>query len=57
MNDNLFRSGLVYETNPEGLILPYKLVGRTDLEVLEDRYRRLGKYSYGCIVRLGIRVN
>ncbi len=57
MNDNPFKSGLVYENDPEGLILPYKLVSRTDLEVLEDRYRKLGKYSYGCIVRLGIRVN
>lgn len=47
-------SGQQYINDPEGLILPYKLVGRTDLEVLTEKYNRLRKSSYGYIVRLGI---
>lgn len=44
----------VYINDPEGLIIPYKLCGRTDLETLTDKYNRLRKSFYGYIVRLGI---
>lgn len=51
---NPFTPGLTYENNPEGMIFPYKLVSRTDYEIMEDLYKRLNKSTYGYIVRLGL---
>lgn len=56
MPSNPFTPNLEYENDPEGLVLPYKLTSRTDLELIEDKYKKLVKSSYGYIVRLGIRV-
>jgi hypothetical protein len=36
----------------EGFIMPYKLYGKTDLEVMTRRYEGLSNKSYGYIVRL-----
>lgn len=54
MNFNPFQSGLVYENDIEGLVIPYKLQGKIDLEIMTQKYIRLRKTSYGYIVRLGI---
>lgn len=54
--DDRITPSLMYENDPEGIILPYKLVSRTDLELLEDKYKKLIKSSYRYIVRLGVRV-
>lgn len=43
-----------YVNDLEGLIIPYKLVGKIDKEVLTEKYNRLRKSTYGYIVRLGI---
>ncbi|PIG90815.1 hypothetical protein CSQ79_24520 [Gloeocapsopsis sp. IPPAS B-1203] len=47
-------SNQIYENDPDGFLMPYKLVGKTDLEVMKHKYMRLRKASYGYIVRLGI---
>ncbi|MBE9210231.1 hypothetical protein IQ244_27785 [Nostoc sp. LEGE 06077] len=31
--------------------MPYRIVGKTDLEVMRDKYQRLHNDSYGLIVR------
>lgn len=54
MISNSFDNIVIYENDPEGLIIPYRLVSRTDREVIEAKYMRLRKASYGYIVRLGI---
>lgn len=54
MITNPFSSNLFYENDPEGFIMPYKLQGRIDTEIMLDKYNRLKKTSYGYIVRLGI---
>lgn len=56
MNNNPFKPNIRYENDPEGLVIPYKWITKTDKEVLEDRYQKLTKGSYSYIVRLGIRV-
>lgn len=43
-----------YESDMEDFKLPYQLQSRTDREVMEDKYKKLNKVSYGYIVRLGI---
>jgi len=37
--------------NPEAFKMPYQLYGRTDLEVMTDKFNKLINNSYGCIVR------
>lgn len=54
MNYSPFESGLIYENDIEGLIIPYQLISRTDREVIEAKYMKLRKSSYSYIVRLGI---
>ncbi|AFZ31633.1 hypothetical protein Glo7428_3146 [Gloeocapsa sp. PCC 7428] len=52
--NNPFDRRQVYENDPDGFLMPYKLASKTDLEVMNEKYMRLRKASYGCIVRLGI---
>lgn len=54
MKNNHFADNVVYENDVEDLIIPYKLQGKTDLEVMTDKYMKLRKASHGCFVRLGI---
>lgn len=54
MKSNPFENTSIYENDIEGLIIPYQLVSRTDREVIEAKYMKLRKTSYGYIVRLGI---
>lgn len=54
MQNNSFENTSIYENDPEGLIVPYRLVSRTDKEVITEKYMKLRKSSYGYIVRLGI---
>lgn len=56
MEANPFQSGVIYENDPEDFIIPYKLYGKIDEEVLKAKYTKLRKASYGYIVRLGIGV-
>ncbi|NEQ78623.1 MAG: hypothetical protein F6K23_39925 [Okeania sp. SIO2C9] len=46
-------SDVAFENDPEDFKPPYLLVGKTDREVLESRYLRLRKISYGVISRTG----
>lgn len=54
MGNNPFNENVVYANDPEGLIIPYKLCGRTDLEIMTAKYNRLRKASHGLFIRLGI---
>lgn len=54
MYHNPFTPSQQYENDPLGLVLPYKLVSRTDKAVLTAKYQQLRKASRGTIVRLGI---
>lgn len=54
MNINLLESKKIHENDPEDFQMPYRLYGRTDLEVIAHRYDRLRKTSYGYIIRLGL---
>lgn len=38
--------------DPEGFIMPYKIYGKLDLELMQAKYQKLSHASYGCIVRL-----
>lgn len=35
----------------EDFKMPYRIVGKTDLEIMQDKYQRLHNNSYGLIVR------
>ena len=54
MLHNPFDSSLVFENDPEDFKLPYQLQSRCDVEVMQVRYNKLRKASYGYLVRLGI---
>lgn len=56
MNHNPFDRKTRYENDLADFKLPYALQSKTDVEVMKRRYQELTKSSYGCIVRLGIRV-
>lgn len=56
MNHNPFDDSVRYENDLNGFKLPYTLQTKTDREVMKRRYQELTKSTYGCIVRLGIRV-
>lgn len=45
---------MAYENDLEDFKLPYQLQSKTDLEVMELRYKKLIKSTYGYIVRTGI---
>lgn len=52
-NSAVKRFVLSQETNdPEGFIMPYKVYGKLDLELMQHKYQKLKHSSYGCIVRL-----
>ncbi len=54
MIDNPFASNILYENDPEGFIIPYKLSGKNDTDMMMNKYSKLKKISRGYIVRLGI---
>lgn len=54
MLHNPFDADNQYENNLEGLVLPYRLVSRTDREIFEDKFRKRRKASSGIYIRLGI---
>jgi len=54
MNFNLLKTDLAFENDPEDFQMPYRLYGKTDLEVMASKYDRLRKTSHSYIVRLGI---
>jgi hypothetical protein len=57
MNVNLFASTALFSNDIEDFKLPYKLTSKTDKEVMQDKYMKLRKTTYGYIVRLGIPEN
>lgn len=57
MNFNLLKTDVTSENDPDDFQMPYRLYGKTDLEVMAHKYDRLRKSSYGYIVRLGIADN
>ena len=57
MNFNALKTDLAAENDPDDFQMPYRLYGKTDLEVMAHKYDRLRKSSYGYIVRLGIADN
>ena len=42
-----------FENDTVDYYLPYKLVFKTDNEIMLDRYKKLVKVSYGPVIRLG----
>ena len=56
MKVNPFQPGVIYANDPEDFLIPYKLCGKVDKEILKAKYMQLRKASYGHIVRLGIGV-
>lgn len=54
MKINLLKLDTEYQNDPEDFQMPYRLYGKTDLEVMAQKYDRLRKASYGYIFRLGI---
>ncbi|QSJ20102.1 hypothetical protein JYQ62_16140 [Nostoc sp. UHCC 0702] len=52
-SDAVNRFMMSTETNdPEGFMMPYKVYGKLDLELMQAKYQKLSHTSYGCIVRL-----
>lgn len=54
MNSNPFAPNTAYVNDLEDFKLPYRLVSKTDEEIMKDKYIKLRKSSDGYIVRLGI---
>lgn len=50
---NLVLPDASYINDPKGFVTPYKLCGKVDREILEDRYFKLKKSTHGPFVRLG----
>lgn len=54
MQKNPFKPELFYENDLDDFKMPYKIYGKTDMEIMKDKYMKLRKSSHGYIVRLGI---
>lgn len=55
MNINPFKnSSGSFESDLEDFKSPYKLQSKTDIEVMQQKYMKLTKSTYGYIIRTGI---
>lgn len=52
MLSNPFDFNIQIINNMDGFKMPYRLYGKTDLEVMTRRYKKLSNKSRGLIVRL-----
>lgn len=52
MNKNIFDSSVEFVNDLADFKMPYKLYGKTDLEVMEAKYSKLSGRSHGLITRL-----
>lgn len=46
-------TGVTYENDPEGFIVPFEVHGILEKEVLFHKYKKITKVSRGTIIRLG----
>lgn len=49
---NPFESGINIVNDMDDFKMPYRLVSRTDLEIMTRKYQELSNRGYGLIVRL-----
>lgn len=52
MLPNPFAEDTQYQNDLRDFKMPYRLYGRTDLEITKRKYQELSNFSYGLIVRL-----
>lgn len=52
MIDNPFASNIQFENDMDDFKMPYRLYGKTDLEIMTMRYKKLSNNTNGLIVRL-----
>lgn len=49
---NPFAPGAFVANDPQDFKMPYKLYGKTEREVMQEKYQTLNNFSHGPIVRL-----
>lgn len=52
MLNNPFAFNIEFENDMDDFKMPYKMYGKTDLEVMTMKYKKLSNNSHGLIVRL-----
>jgi len=52
MLNNPFDFNIEFINNMEDFKMPYRLYGKTDLEIMVRKYQKLSNNSHGLIVRL-----
>lgn len=52
MLNNPYDPNIQFINNMDGFKMPYKLYGKTDLQVMTMKYKKLSNNSKGLIVRL-----
>lgn len=52
MLNNPFESNIEFSNDMKDFKMPYKLYGKTDLEVMTRKYKKLSGRTHGLITRL-----
>ncbi len=52
MITNPFAPNIQYENDMDDFKMPYRMYGKTDLEIMIMRYKRLSNSTHGLVMRL-----